>query len=97
MKVISMVNLCGCADDVWNKGKDTPITQFDVEIQVQIDRPVESVFRASPDENMGVPDMLPYIVEKTDRGIFVKITIPDIKIWSMLCIHLCEEEKLHVK
>jgi len=97
MKVISMVNLCGCADDFWNKGKDTPITQFDVEIQVQVDRPVESVFRASPDENMGIPDMLPYTIEKTDRGTFVKTTIPEIKIWSMLCIHLCEEENFHVK
>ncbi len=95
MKVISMVNLCGCRDDFWNTGKDTPVSQTEVEIRVQLDRPVESVFLASPDENMGVPTELPYTIEKTDRGNQARVIIPKITIWSTLCIRLCEEETKH--
>jgi len=91
MKVISLINLCGCRDDFWNKGKDTPVPQTDVEIQVQLDGPIETVFRASPDENMGEAAVLTYEIVRTDRGLTAKIVIPEIKIWSIVCIRLRED------
>lgn len=95
MKVINLVNLCGCTDDFWNKGKNTPVPQTDIEICVQIDGPVESVFTASPDENMGAFTMLAYTIEKSERGLQIKIRIPRVLVWSMLCIRLSEQERLH--
>jgi len=90
MKVINLVNLCGCKDDYWNQGKDTPVPQTDIKIHVQLDGPVETVFLASPDDNMGEAAFLDYEIEKTDRGLTAKIMIPEIKLWSMVCIRLCK-------
>lgn len=48
-KCLYFVNLCGCEDDYWNRGKDTPIPQENIRIVVQVDSPVKGVYAASPD------------------------------------------------
>lgn len=40
------MNLCGCEDDYWNRGKDTPIPQENIRIVVQVDSPVKGVYAA---------------------------------------------------
>ena len=48
-KLLAFVNLCGCGDDRWDRGKPTPAVQRGVRVQVQVDFPATGVYTASPD------------------------------------------------
>lgn len=87
-KCLYFVNLCGCENDYWNKGKETPVLQENVQIVVQVDRPVKGVFTASPDEASMQAQAVPYIGFENEKGAFVEFFIPKIDRWHIVWIDL---------
>jgi len=87
-KVINFLNLTGCTDDFWNKGKEEPPYVNDIHIKVQVENNVKSVFMASPDCEMGRPQWLEYSIEDGVRGKNVAVSIKPLYIWSVLVIGL---------
>lgn len=88
LKCINIINLFGCENDIWNQGKNTPVSQGEVAFEVQVDRAVKGVFFASPDrENCG-SQRLDYKLKHTDRGITVQFSAPYVDCWSMVYILL---------
>lgn len=93
-KSISLINLCGCGDDCWNKGKNRPAVQRDLEFTVLTDGETEGVYIASPDsetagDGSGIgPAMkpLPFTCLETDRGKFIRFTVPVLYVWALVYI-----------
>lgn len=85
-KTISFVNLTGNSEDYWNKGKRCPIIQKDILVKVQIEKPPECVFLASPDSNFGRPAVLEFEIEDSDRGKVMNVRIPELHVWNLLVI-----------
>lgn len=87
-KCLYFVNLCGCENDYWNKGKETPAVQENVQIVVQVDRPVKGVFTASPDEKTMKAQIIPYTCFENDKGTFIEFILPKIERWKVVWIDL---------
>lgn len=81
-KCLFSVNLCGCEDDLWNKGKPMPAPQRDVCWQIQVDRPVKKICTASPE----APEAreLPFHFIDSDKGRFVRFSIPELALWNVV-------------
>ncbi|MFD2673547.1 glycoside hydrolase family 66 protein [Marinicrinis sediminis] len=87
-KVVSLVNLVGNLDDRWNEGKDEPARIELVEMRIQVEEQVKDVYMASPDEEMGRPQPVPYELVESDKGMVVVAQIPNLYIWKLLVIEL---------
>ena len=87
-KTISFINLTGCNDDMWNKGKETPLYVEKIHVKVQVEKNVRSVFLASPDCEMGRPQKADYCIEDGKRGKNVVLNIGRLYIWSVLVIEM---------
>lgn len=88
-KVISVINLCGCADDYWNRGKELPIQQKDIDFTIYVDHEIRGVYWASPDSETGKSKELEYQYLINEKGRFVHFRVPVVEIWTLVYIH-CE-------
>ncbi len=91
LKLISLINLCGSVDALWNKGKAQPETQHDLPFEVQVDLPIDGVFFATPDDEDGSAKALDYTLKKTSYGLSLCFTVPKVRYWSLVYIRLKEE------
>lgn len=83
-KCLYLVNLCGCTDDYWNRGKEPPTPQQDVRFRVQADHSLKGVYAASPDWlSLGVRK-LPFQYIADSRGRFAEFTVPEIPLWTVI-------------
>lgn len=87
-KCLHFVNLCGCENDYWNKGKEIPIPQENVRIVVQVDSPAKGVYTASPDSETMQAQALTYYTFENEKGVFIEFVIPHIKRWVAVWIDL---------
>lgn len=87
-KCISMVNLCGCKDDLWNKGKDKPVPQEKLEFTVHVDKDIKGVYYASPDKGDTKSYPLEFTYLTNDKGKFIRFEVPYLEIWSLVYIEL---------
>ena len=85
-KTISFINLTGNEEDFWNKGKIEPPVVKDLKIKLRVLRDVKSLFLASPDTDMGRPHILQYKEIPEDLGMMIEITIPEVKLFSLLVL-----------
>lgn len=83
---IYLVNLCGCQDDYWNKGKECPEIQYKKSFRVHIDGEIAGVFVASPDADLGMSIEITYQEFVNDKGKFIEFTVDKIEIWSLIYI-----------
>ncbi len=91
LKCISIINLFGCENDIWNQGKNAPVSQREIAFEVQVDRKIKDVFFASPDREKSGSQRLDYRLKHTDRGITANFTAPYADCWSMVYILLEED------
>lgn len=89
-KCIYLVNLSGCSDDYWNKGKTLPVVQKSLTFLVQVDRQVSGVYTASPDSETERSIPLDFSYVENEKGRFVKFTLPELSIWAIVYIKLQE-------
>ncbi|MFR1865870.1 glycoside hydrolase family 66 protein [Eisenbergiella massiliensis] len=100
-KRISLINLCGCSDDYWNRGKERPQVQRELEFTVLTDGDVEGIYLATPDKEaqdaVGFQsdiasyegmNSLQYDYFLTNKGRFVKFTVPWLFVWAMVFIRM---------
>lgn len=101
IKTISLINLCGCSDDYWNRGKEQPHVQHELEFTVLTDGEVEGIYLATPDKE--AQDIIEYQSDTAsyegmnnlqydylmnDKGRFVKFTVPWLFVWSLVFIKM---------
>ena len=85
-KLISLINLCDNDNNEWNCGKDKPIKQENITLQVQIDKPVKGIYFASPDLLHGQPQEISYNHIHTERGYGIVFEVPSLELWSNVWI-----------
>ena len=85
-KVITLINLCGNQESIWNRGKKQPELQNNILLQVQIDYSVKGLYYISPEDQHGKVQSLPYDVIKTDRGWVIEFIVPQLSYWSSVWI-----------
>lgn len=85
-KVLNFINLTGNGEDFWNKGKQPPVLQHDIQICAEILKQPKAVYWACPDGEDGKPKLLPYRVEEGQRGKVLETCLPELRFWSMIVI-----------
>ena len=86
MKLISLINLCGQSDSIWNRGKNTPETVENFNMQVPMDGAVSSIFYTSPDFDSLTARKLPVNKIRNERGPSIKIELKNLPLWSVVVI-----------
>lgn len=87
-KLLSFVNLCGCDDDHWDRGKPEPKVQQGVRVKVQVDFPVKGIYTASPDGPSLAAQEVPYSVENSEKGCFVEFELSGVELWRIVWIEM---------
>lgn len=87
-KLLAFVNLCGCGDDRWDRGKPTPAVRRGVRVQVQVDFPATGVYTASPDGPSLEAQTVPYTVQTGAKGCFVAFELPAVEVWRIVWIEM---------
>ena len=86
LKLISLINLLGVADDRWNAGKSAPTPAAAFSLRVQVPSRPARAYRCSPDDAR--PDAFPlaFDVEETDRGSVLRIELQEVRLWTMVVL-----------
>lgn len=84
-KVISLINLCGEENCLWNEPKSAPREESNITLKVMTDGVVKGVFYASPDEGPEAKS-LDYVYSEEKDGCFVTFTIPALFFWNTVWI-----------
>lgn len=87
-KCIYLVNLSGCPDDYWNKEKPVPVPQADIQFTVQVDNSVKGIYTATPDSDSALCRELDFTEMAAPQGKFVKFTLPELLVWSVVWVEL---------
>ena len=87
-KCLHLINLCGCEDDHWNTGKAKPKEQKDLAFCVNVESEIQGVYCATPDKESACSEPLKYEYLFSDKGRFVKFSLPELAIWSIVYIKL---------
>lgn len=83
-KLLIFINLCGCSEDYWNKGKEKPPIQKDILCTVAVDGDIEGIYCASPDLPDSTSQELPYESVTNEKGKFVRFTLPEVEVWAIV-------------
>lgn len=87
-KCLYLINLCGCGEDNWNKGKAAPIIQNDLTFTVNVDCDIQGVYCATPDRDSCKSELLDYRYMKNENGKFVEFTVEKLSVWTVVYLKL---------
>ncbi|NLV59699.1 MAG: hypothetical protein GXY67_13170 [Clostridiales bacterium] len=82
-KLIGLINLWG-NDDFWNTGKEKPKPLTDIVLRILTVMPVDAVWFATPDVEMGSPVSLPFSCTETEYGAELSIRVPWLDCCGLL-------------
>ena len=88
IKLFSFINLCGCSEDYWNKGKKKPPVQKNVTCMAVVEKEVEGIYFTSPDLPDCASRELDYVYTVNEKGRFVKFSVPEVEVWSAVYIRM---------
>lgn len=86
--VLQLINLVGI-DTKWNEAKPTRPTKLEnIQIEILMDRAVQSVYIASPDglDCRAVP--LDYSIEQRKNGQYIVANVPTLTIWNLIWVEI---------
>ncbi len=83
-KLIGIINLCGCDDVCWNRGKDAPIPQANITLHVLAIKPVQTAWLATPDDGLGTAAALACHCTEVDFGVDIEIVVPRLEVTALL-------------
>lgn len=88
LKTLSLINLCGCTEDYWNKGKNAPTVQKNLTFCIHVEKEIKGVWCASPDEDSCGSSPIAYEYFFNEKGRFIKFSVPKLSVWSLIYIRL---------
>lgn len=88
LKCLYLINLCGCGEDNWNKGKAEPIIQKDLTFTVNVDGDIQGIYCASPDRDSCKSELLEYSYIQNEKGKFVTFTVAELSVWTVVYLKL---------
>lgn len=83
-RLIGLMNLCGCDNDCWNRGKDKPIPQENITLHVLMLKQAQTAWFATPDDGLGTAQALECHCTEVDFGMDVEIVIPRLDIGALI-------------
>ncbi|MBF9018005.1 MULTISPECIES: glycoside hydrolase family 66 protein [unclassified Oceanispirochaeta] len=96
MKLISLINLCGQTDSIWNKGKEAPVNVENFTMQIPMDGVVDSIFYTSPELNSQTAEILPINKIRNERGPAVQVELKNLPLWSIVVVKQALEKNSHL-
>lgn len=96
MKLISLINLCGQSDSIWNKGKNPPHTVENFIMQIPMDGVVDSILYTSPELNSQTAKRLPIKKIRNERGPAVHIELKNLPLWSLVIVRQALDQSGHL-
>ena len=80
---VSLINLYG-VDDQWRNLSGNPQFQQNILMKYYLDKKVQHLFVATPDDGLGRPQELAFTEGTDNLGYFVQFTVPSLKFWDLL-------------
>ena len=96
MKLISLINLCGQTDSIWNKGKEAPEAVENFTMQIPMDGVVDSILYTSPELNSQTAEILPINKIRNERGPAVEVELKNLPLWSIVVVKQALEKNSHL-
>jgi len=90
---ISLINLHG-VDTEWRNRAARPPVRFNVNFKYYVDKQIQHVYVATPDDGLGRPLELAFTEGSDGLGNFIDVTIPRLDYWSMLILDKRTEIKV---
>lgn len=96
IKLISLINLRGQSDSIWNKGKNNPDTVEKITIQIPMDGVVDSILYTSPEFNSQTAEILPINKIRNERGPAILIELKNLPLWSIVIVKQALDQSVHL-
>jgi dextranase len=87
---LSLINLTGAVDANWNAPKPAPPVLHDLQVEFEVQGPVEAVFAASPDGDDDAAQALPFSTVAHAGARRVRVRLPRLEYWSLLVARVHE-------
>jgi dextranase len=82
---VSLINLSG-VDDRWREPCSNPTPQTDIQLKYYVDKKVQRVLVATPDDGLGRPVELSFTEGTDGGGYYVTFTVPSLAVWDLVII-----------
>lgn len=82
---LSLINLNG-VDDLWRNRSARPPEQTNIAVKYYVDKKVQHLYVATPDDGLGRPLELPFTEGTDGGGYFVEFTVPKLEFWDLLVL-----------
>lgn len=80
---VSLINLNGVSNQ-WRGSQPNPTPQSNIQIKYYLDKKVNRVLAATPDDGLGDAVSLPFTEGTDSVGYYVTITVPSLQFWDLL-------------
>jgi len=90
---LSLVNLNG-VDTQWRNTSGNPTRQTDIQLRLHVDKAVQRVLLATPDDGLGQAVELPFTEGTDEGGAYVEFTVPELQVWDLVIVDKRTEIKV---
>ena len=82
---LNLVNLSG-VDDLWRNRSARPAAQTNIALKYYVDKKVQHLYVASPDDGLGRPRELSFSEGTDGGGSYVEFTVPVLEYWDLVVL-----------
>jgi len=90
---LSLINLNG-VDETWRNRSARPAAQQDVQVKYYVDKQVQEIHWATPDDGRGRPQTLAFTEGTDSGGYYVEFTVPRLDYWDLVVLDKRTEIKV---
>ena len=83
-RLIGLINLCGCGNACWNRGKEKPEPLENITLHILSTHTVYAAWFATPDDGLGTAHALECCCTEVDFGVDVAIVVPRLDICALV-------------
>ena len=85
--MLHLINLLG-NDDQWRNVAGTPVVLQNIPVKLRLgpDADIGGVYAASPDDNSGIMQSIPYTLGTDSQGDYISLILPRLEYWDMIYV-----------
>lgn len=82
---LNLINLVG-VDNAWRNTSPNPAPQADIQLKYYVDKKVQRLYVATPDDGLGRPRELAFTEGADGGGYYVEFTVPSLEYWDLVVV-----------
>jgi hypothetical protein len=83
---VSLINLLDAKGSDWNEPKPLVQPLHAVQVEIPVTEAIDHIFVASPDQEEGRPQLLPYALVQRDQHTYARVCLSTLHYWSTIVL-----------